>query len=348
MSSKKIIFSIIITYYNRFDLLIAFLKKIYIGSSKIEFLLLVNNKKNFDFLFIKKNYPKIKIINSQKNLGFAAGCNLLAKKAKGTTLFFLNYDADLEKNRFRNFIYNLEKKIVHNPKSIFGLMANRSKKKKIHNGEVYTSDIFGFPGTSINKKKLFYLEGSFLIIKKNTFLKIGLFDNKFFMYVEDLDFCWRAQILGYKLVLIENFNYIHFSGQSSNLPSRQKGNKKYVISLDRRYGVEAYTLRMLIKNYHYLSLFLIFPLILINYISQIIFYSFVLKFSYVKILFHSIYWNIVNIKTTFRLRKKIQSQRVISDYYIFNKLDIIPNIIKYLFKFGIPKMKFENYDSKNK
>jgi GT2 family glycosyltransferase len=347
MSSKKIIFSIIIVYYNRFDLLISFLKKIYISSNKIEFLLLVNQKKDFNFFLIKKFFPNLVIIYSQKNLGFAAGCNLLAKKAKGLSLFFLNYDADLNKAKFKTLIYDFEEKIDRSPNSIFGLMAKKNKKITIHNREVYTADILGFPGTSKNKKKLFYLEGSFLIMRKIIFEKLGLFDDKFFMYVDDIDFSWRAQIFGYNLVLIDNFDYIHFSGQSSELPSRLTGKKKYIISLDRRYGVEAYTLRMLIKNYHYLSLLFIFPLIVVSYIFQIVFFSIILRFPYTKILLHSIYWNIINIKSTLKLRKKIQSQRKRSDFYIFNKMDIIPNIIKYLFKFGIPKMKFENHDKKN-
>ena len=66
-------------------------------------------------------------------------------------------------------------------------------------------------------------------MKKETFQKIEGFDEDYFLYVEDVDFCKRISNLGLKRIFLPNYNYIHFVGfNKSKNPMLVNGYKLYI------------------------------------------------------------------------------------------------------------------------
>ena len=57
--------------------------------------------------------------------------------------------------------------------------------------------------------------GAFLLIRKSVMEKIGPLDEKFFMYGEDLDWCYRAQVAGWNISYVHATQIIHYKGEST-------------------------------------------------------------------------------------------------------------------------------------
>ncbi|HNX10814.1 MAG TPA: glycosyltransferase family 2 protein [bacterium] len=160
---------------------------------------------------------KIKIIKNQTNLGFGPANNQGAKIARGDWLFFVNSDTIIE----NDILSSLEKFIAQHPRSAiiaprlldsqkipqaaaFGKMPTLSQiiKKNVQ------------PKLKLKPEEIDWVSGAALLIKKTVFDEVKGWDEKFFMYLEDTDLCWRVKKLGYAVSLCPEATIIHFGGQS--------------------------------------------------------------------------------------------------------------------------------------
>jgi GT2 family glycosyltransferase/glycosyltransferase involved in cell wall biosynthesis len=92
---------------------------------------------------------------------------------------------------------------------------------------------------SYKKEESIFLNGGAMLVRRDAFLKIGGFDEDFFAYYEDVDFGWRAWILGYKLVWVpESVTYHRHGATSARLTAGQK-----------RFLLERNALLSMFKNY---------------------------------------------------------------------------------------------------
>ena len=133
---------------------------------------------------IRKEFPNIKYYGfSNKNIGFAKGINFLVKRIK--TKYFLCTQPDIvKKNLFSIFIKLLKKKagIISVPKSTS--FKNYTKK--------------------ILKKKVFTVTnilGAIFMADREKFMKLDMFDERFFFYWEDIDLCSRIEKSKFKIYL---------------------------------------------------------------------------------------------------------------------------------------------------
>ncbi len=198
-------------------------------------IIIVNNGNNNDInsklAKIANLNPKIEIIDSNENLGFGRACNLGASKVKTGNLLFLNPDAILEKNALKNLVpNNLTKQAI-----IGGHIKNQdgSEQKGARRGELtILSAIISFLGIGrfIKNNSVFHdfnwhtmplpneiievknISGAFFTIEANEFQKLGGFDEKFFLHVEDIDLCKRMRDNGGKVFFNPNSTAIHIGG----------------------------------------------------------------------------------------------------------------------------------------
>ena len=155
----------------------------------------------------KENFPQYKnisIIRNEKNLGFAAGINRGLKEAfkdrAVASFLILNNDTSVPKNFFEE--------IIKSENDITGAVIKFLNNK----GEV----IFDYGGrlnpwtgrtSHLEEKKHFkkpakeadYVSGCCMLVRRKVFESIGLFDERFFFYFEDVDFCLRAKKYGFKI-----------------------------------------------------------------------------------------------------------------------------------------------------
>jgi GT2 family glycosyltransferase len=91
------------------------------------------------------------------------------------------------------------------------------------------SDEFKKGNFSKDSYEVDWLSGSFLMMKTKTYKEINGFDEDYFLYVEDVDFCKRISDIGLKRIFLPNYRYIHFVGfNKSKNPMLVKGYEIYI------------------------------------------------------------------------------------------------------------------------
>lgn len=204
-----------------------------------EIIVLDNNSKDNSCEYIKNNFPEINLIESEINYGFGKGNNEAVKQAKGEFLLLINNDTIVCDNLIPVLnTLKSDKKI-----GVIGInMLNANKKyipaagnfpnyrnmfqfqKLLDLGSEFQNGIF-----SKIQYEVDWLGGSFLMIPRHIYQQINGFDEDYFMYVEDVDFCKRIADKGYKRIFMPHYNYIHFVGFNLNKnPMLVKGYKIYI------------------------------------------------------------------------------------------------------------------------
>ena len=248
MTNQKIKLSVIILNYNSGDYLQKCLQSI--SKSKIDFNLLeiivVDNCSTDKSLklaesFLKKSKHLIfDILHLTSNKGFAAGNNRGVEIINSSSKYvlFLNPDTTVESNTFQKMIDFFEKnKPVDAATCFIKLAATGKMQPECHRGfptpwrsfcyftgisKLFPKSGFfnGYFQGNLDTTKTHQIEacvGAFLMVKKSVGQKIGWWNEKFFFYGEDLDFCFQLKENNFKLFFYPNCQITHFQGISSGL-----------------------------------------------------------------------------------------------------------------------------------
>lgn len=234
----KVLVSIVVVHYkaNREFFNCLYSIKSNKQKSSIEVIVVDNDEKPNIENQLKQKFPKVLYIKSSGNIGFGAGNNLGVKYAKGEYIFFLNPDTIL----LPNAIDYLISKFKENNKVgvVAPLLLDKNKQPyKLQGTKKLTpiTAIFGlswinklFPHNPVSKKfwmldwdKTTTMEagvvpGTAFMVSKKIFHKVGEFDEKFFLFFEENDFCKRIEEEGYKLYIIPQAKVIHYWGKSTS------------------------------------------------------------------------------------------------------------------------------------
>ncbi len=167
--------------------------------------ILVNNTSN-DLTSFKKIIPQIQLINNSQNLGFAKGVNqgiqLAFKNKQVDSVLLLNNDLHfsfgnidlLRKTLFQQSNHGIVSPVLHHHQVYdWGGKYNPWFANVKHQN---------FPQKPKRVIKVDHVAGAAMLIRRSLINKIGLFDERFFLYFEDLDFCLRAKQAGF-LTLID-------------------------------------------------------------------------------------------------------------------------------------------------
>lgn len=230
--------SIVIVNYNVRDHLDACIASIYKSNNdkyKIEIFVIDNNSIDGSSGFILNKYPSVNCIENNKNYGFSKANNIALKKVRGKYVLVLNPDTILEEETFDKLI-----NFCNEHKDIGAISSKLIKadgkldlacKRSFPSLSVALSRIFGlsklFPKSKIfGKYNLTYLDenetyevdaicGAFMFIPKYVLDNVGLFDEDYFMYGEDLDLCFRIRKNGYKIFYFPEVKTVHLKGEST-------------------------------------------------------------------------------------------------------------------------------------
>ena len=181
-------------------------------------LIIIDNSPTEELKTFCQSFENVKYIFSGKNLGFGAGHNLAFKKLKEKSDIHMIINPDVyfnsdEISSFLNWFYEQKEislattkvcypdgenqNIIRNVPTVIDLI---KRKLKINSGELYIEDNY--------IKEVPFAHGCFFIFKTEVFEKLGGFDERFFMYMEDLDIFIRAKKYG-KTVINTNYKIYH-------------------------------------------------------------------------------------------------------------------------------------------
>jgi|TARA_B100001094_G_scaffold279538_1_gene289767 GT2 family glycosyltransferase len=247
-----------------------------------EIIVVDNHSNDSKINLFKKKYGSVKWIENDKNYGFSKACNIGEIKSKFDILLFLNPDTILKPDSLEN-IFN--KKIDFN-KTLISIKQVNNKNKNTYAygnflGFLTFNGILRFLYRQLNKKtkkkldKLNYfypdwVSGSFIIISKKIFYEIGKWDERFWMYYEDMDLCKRARNIDKNVLMINDLFCYHFHGLSSRIDYETEIKTKTEVLLSKIKYVKKHFIgfnKLLLVYFIYFSI--LFELLLFSTFSKV-------------------------------------------------------------------------------
>lgn len=206
--------SVIIVTYNSADFIQACIDSV-LAQREVTFEVIVVDNASLDNTLAKlKSYGnKINVISNAENVGFAKANNQAAKRGRGDYFYLLNPDASLQyPNDLKSMIQFLEQ----NPK--FGLAGSQVLKTSTDH---YSVPQYYYPGqrdTEVDFSNLpgeiAWVIGASMFIRRAVFETADGFDETFFLYGEEADFCLRVRRLGYQIGYNPLVMVKHYGGAS--------------------------------------------------------------------------------------------------------------------------------------
>jgi hypothetical protein len=184
---------------------------------------------------VHRRFPSVALIASKTNVGFAKANNLALQRARGKYFLLINPDTLVQEDTLRVMIRFFEEnrdvglagcKIL-NPDGSFQLACRRSfptpwvgfTKMSGLSALFPHSRLFGkYNLTYLSPDETYELDavsGSFMMVRREVYEQVGGLDEEFFMYGEDLDWCYRIQQAGWKNCYVHSTQIIHYKGEST-------------------------------------------------------------------------------------------------------------------------------------
>jgi GT2 family glycosyltransferase len=226
--------SIICVNWNSLDYLRGCIPSIYKFTSDCSFEIIVvdNASPEGGVEALTVEFPKVKLIKSDRNLGFAGANNLGFQHATGEYVLFLNPDTVLNSAAIEIMIRHIRSL------NDAGVMCCKLLNSDL---SVQTSSLLNFPRVLNQLAQSEYLRlrwpnmwgiealfadssvptpvdalsGACMLMHREVFQKVGMFSEDYFMYAEDLDLCYKTQKAGLRNYYVGDATIIHFGGKSS-------------------------------------------------------------------------------------------------------------------------------------
>ncbi|MBN1169185.1 glycosyltransferase family 2 protein [Candidatus Woesebacteria bacterium] len=236
--------SIIIVNYNTKKLLKNCLESIFKYTKQVNHeVIVVDNASSDDSIkMVNKDYPKVKLIKNKDNLGFAKANNLGIRESKGKYIVLLNSDTELKSNIFKNMYEWMENnksigvstcKLIYpdgRVQSAGGYLPNllRVASWMLFQDIPFVDrlikpfqphkELSPMKNDEIYKKSnnLEWLAGTCFIIRRKVIDDVGYLDEDYFMYTEDVDYCYRVNEFGWDIGYNPKYELIHHKGASGS------------------------------------------------------------------------------------------------------------------------------------
>lgn len=174
---------------------------------------------------IKEKTENVRVIKGRENAGYARGINLAASYARGEYLVVINPDAELLESDFDKVKEDFDRNAKM---AIAGLcMREYSGHYEKNAGKffnpltifLYTlglEDVFSLRFAPPRKMKVDFVSGGFVVFRRSIFEELNGFDTDYFMYIEDMDICYRAKKKKYQVFYLPYATIKHWGQGSTN------------------------------------------------------------------------------------------------------------------------------------
>ncbi len=197
---------------------------------------------------LRQHFPEVIVLENRENVGFGRANNQALARARGEFVVMINPDTVVQEDTFRKLLAFFEHtpdaaaatcKII-NPDGSFSVDCRHAIPTPMIAFWKVTGLSRLFPRSKLfGQYNLTYLDpnqtypvpaisGSFMMVKRRVLEEVGFFDERFFMYCEDIDLCYRINLKGYKIYYVPTTQIIHYKGEST-----KKNNLDYVVTFNR-------------------------------------------------------------------------------------------------------------------
>lgn len=221
---------------------------------------------------IKKQFPRVRLIENHQNLGFAKANNQALRQCQGRYVLLLNPDTLIQEDTLTVLIELQERNprigavgcMLINPDGSFQIASRRS----LPTPWVAFTRIVGlsriFPRSRIfgrynmtyldpeRESEIDVLSGSLMMLRREAIAGINYFDEDYFMYGEDIDLCYRLKLAGWQILYTPRTKAIHYKGESS-----KRSEMSFIANF--------YTAMLIFINKHFRSRYSILVKVLITF-----------------------------------------------------------------------------------
>lgn len=219
--------AVVILNFNTVDFLKQFLKYVVATNySNLEVVFIDNASSDDSVAFVKQNFSDVKIIQLENNYGFTGGYNRGLKQVEADYYVLLNSDVEVDENWLQPLV-----DLAESDKNIAAIQPKilDYKNKSLFEYAGASGgfiDQYGFPfcrgrifesieqdlGQYNDIKQIFWATGAAMFVDAKLYHEIGGLDEDFFAHMEEIDFCWRIQNRGYKVMVCPESIVYHVGG----------------------------------------------------------------------------------------------------------------------------------------
>jgi GT2 family glycosyltransferase len=205
---------------------------------------------------VERDFPRARLVRNRGNLGYASACNLGIKVTSEPYVFILNSDVEFPGNGLEEILEFMDRHpevgalgpLVLNPDGSRQMSCRRFP-------SLLESVVHGFlgelwPNNPLTRKyqlkdlpadrprEVDWVSGAAMLLRREAVENVGGFDERYFMYVEDVDLCWRLRHAGYRVYFHPGFRVVHKVGRSSSQQSLRmlwEHHRSMLVFFRRRY-----------------------------------------------------------------------------------------------------------------
>ncbi len=229
--------SICIVNWNTRDDLDQALRSVLLASLQLSREVIVVDNASWDGSaeLVARRFPEVRLVRSEENLGFARGYNRAAAEATGRYLFLLNPDTITRAQAPGALLHFLEEhpqagavgpRLVNRdgslqfscrrfPRPLAAVFRN-TPLGRLFPGNRFTRDYLMADCDHTAENSVDWISGAAMCIRREAWEQVGGFDEGFFMYAEDMDWCWRARRAGWDICYLPSAEVMHCIGRSSD------------------------------------------------------------------------------------------------------------------------------------
>ncbi|HEY8491391.1 MAG TPA: glycosyltransferase family 2 protein [Dehalococcoidia bacterium] len=229
--------SIVIVNYNAWPYLERCLRSLqaHAGAARQEIIVVDNASEDGSPALVARHFPGVRLIARADNGGFARGCNDGIRAARGRAICLLNPDTEVRETVFDAAVRYLD---GHPDVAVLGpriLNPDGSLQLSCRRFPGFAAALFNryslatrlFPNNPFSRRYLMtdwshdavadvdWISGACMVLSRRALDEIGLLDEGYFMYIEDVDLCQRAHRAGYRVVYFPEVSVYHHIGVSA-------------------------------------------------------------------------------------------------------------------------------------
>lgn len=229
-------FAVIILNWNGEALLERYLPSVVTHSGNARIYVADNASTDGSVAWVRKHFPAVKILQNERNGGFAGGYNEALRHVAADVFCLLNSDLEVSPGwlePIRKLMDEKPEAAIVQPKILDLLNKGRFEYAGAAGGYL---DRLGYPfcrgrifqsveedkGQYDDTREIFWATGACMVIRSAVFRELGGFDERYFAHQEEIDLCWRARNTGYKVFYTGDSVVYHLGGSTlSNMNPRK-------------------------------------------------------------------------------------------------------------------------------
>jgi GT2 family glycosyltransferase len=195
-----------------------------------------NASEDSSVLMVRSKFPTVNLIQNSSNLGFAAAVNQGIQKSKGTFLLILNSDIIAERGVLKTLVETL--KLNPNVGAVAPRLLNIDRTVQTgyfrkypslfqilfyytflsrfteRNPKLFQRYMEDVPDMQNSNLEVPQIPGGCMMVSREVVKKVGLMDENYFLFFEDVDWCYRMRMNNYRLLKINTVSMVHLGGRS--------------------------------------------------------------------------------------------------------------------------------------